>query len=230
VRKFLILLAPAALLSGCGGYNGGLESVHQPVVERSNYMLDLNTAGGGLAPGEAARLNGWMSSLRVGYGDRVVLDDPAGSGIVRDQVSAQTAKFGLLLTDSTTVTGGPVTPGTVRVVVARTKASVPGCPDYSRMRQPDYSASTSSNYGCAVNANLAAMVANPEDLVRGRTGSGVSDPAMAAKAVEALRSATMGGAGGSGGSTGGTGSSSGGGGGGGGTGGTSSGGTSGGSQ
>lgn len=230
MRKFLILLVPAALLSGCGTYNGGLESVHQAVVERSHYALDLGTAGASLAPGEATRLNGWMGSLRVGYGDRVALDDPSGSGTVRDQISAQAAKFGLLLTDSAPVTGGPVAPGTVRVVVSRTTASVPNCPDYSRMYQPDYSASTSSNYGCAMNANLAAMVANPEDLVRGRAGSGVSDPAMAAKAVEALRSSTLGGGGGSGaGSTSGTGSGSSSGGGGTG-GGASSGGASGGTQ
>jgi pilus assembly protein CpaD len=229
VRKFLTLLAPAALLSGCGTYNGGLESVHQPVVERSNFSLDLATAGGSLASGEAARLNGWMGSLRLGYGDRVALEDPSGSGVVRDQVSAQAAKFGLLLTDSVPVTGGTVASGTVRVVISRTTASVPGCPDYSRMYQPDYSASTSSNYGCAMNANLAAMVANPEDLVRGRAGTGVSDPAMAAKAVEALRSATMGGGGGNGGSAGGTGGSSGSGGGGA-SGGASSGGASGGTQ
>ena len=30
-----------------------------------------------------------------------------------------------------------------------------------------------SNFGCAVNGNLAAMVANPSDLVHGREGSGV---------------------------------------------------------
>jgi pilus assembly protein CpaD len=29
----------------------------------------------------------------------------------------------------------------------------------------------SGNYGCANNANLAAMVANPEDLIKGQKGS-----------------------------------------------------------
>jgi pilus assembly protein CpaD len=47
-----------------------------------------------------------------------------------------------------------------------------------------------SNYGCAVNANLAAMVANPEDLVHGREGSGVGDARTATKAVETYRNAT----------------------------------------
>jgi len=34
-----------------------------------------------------------------------------------------------------------------------------------------------SNFGCGVNSNLAAMVANPEDLVHGREGTGFSTTA-----------------------------------------------------
>ena len=43
-------------------------------------------------------------------------------------------------------------------------------------------------YGCAVNGNLAAMIANPEDLVHGREGSGLSDALTLTKAVESYRS------------------------------------------
>ena len=45
-----------------------------------------------------------------------------------------------------------------------------------------------SNFGCGVNTNLAAMVANPEDLVHGREGNGVGDPMTGAKAVDVYRS------------------------------------------
>jgi pilus assembly protein CpaD len=44
-----------------------------------------------------------------------------------------------------------------------------------------------SNFGCALNSNLAAMVANPEDLVHGREGSGVGDALTSAKAVGIYR-------------------------------------------
>jgi pilus assembly protein CpaD len=44
-----------------------------------------------------------------------------------------------------------------------------------------------SNYGCAVNANLAAMVANPEDLVHGREAAGLTDAVTGVKAVEFYR-------------------------------------------
>ena len=46
-----------------------------------------------------------------------------------------------------------------------------------------------SNFGCAVNGNLAAMVANPEDLVHGREGSAVNDTLTATKAIDAYRKA-----------------------------------------
>jgi pilus assembly protein CpaD len=44
-----------------------------------------------------------------------------------------------------------------------------------------------SNYGCAVNSNLAAMIANPEDLVHGREGASVTDTVTAARAIEMYR-------------------------------------------
>ena len=53
-----------------------------------------------------------------------------------------------------------------------------------------------SNYGCAVNSNLAAMIANPEDLLHGREGGSVTDVRAAAKAVELYRSKTPTGSGG----------------------------------
>ncbi|MGN6620411.1 MAG: pilus assembly protein CpaD, partial [Sphingomonas sp.] len=49
--SILAMLAPTLLLAGCGGtVNRGLESVHQPVVSRSDYAFDVNTGGDGLAP------------------------------------------------------------------------------------------------------------------------------------------------------------------------------------
>jgi len=191
-RSFLLAaVAPALLLGGCmGTQNRGLESVHQPVVSRADYAIDLGTSGGGLAHGERQRLTGWMNSMNLGYGDRVAIDDPAGTGGgVRDDVAGVVAGYGLLLSDDTPVTTAPVTPGTVRVVVSRMRADVPGCPDFTRNSSNEFDSNTSSNQGCATNSNLAAMVARPEDLVRGRQGSASIDPATSTKAIEAFRKA-----------------------------------------
>jgi pilus assembly protein CpaD len=191
-----LLLAPAVLLSACGTYNGGVESVYQPVVQRNDYAFDVQTAGYSLAPGESQRLAGWLASLGPRYGDRIAIDDGGRDNAARDEIAAQASRYGLILSDQVPVTVGQIAPGTVRVVVSRTTAGVPGCPDYSRVYQPDFSASTTSNYGCAANSNLAAMVADPNDLVRGAPGSGLTDTATATKAVNAYIKAAPSGAGG----------------------------------
>ena len=196
-RTILFVAAPAMLLAGCSGtQNRGLESVHQPVVSRADYAFDVGAGPNGLAPGESDRLGGWMNSLRVGYGDRISIDDPSRDAATRADVAATAARLGLLLSDDTPITAAPIAPGTARVVVSRARAYVPGCPDYSRMYQPDYEAHTSSNHGCAINSNLASMVASPTDLVRGEPGSGVYDAAVGTRAINSFRSAAPSGAGG----------------------------------
>ena len=191
-------LAPALLLGACGGtLNRGVDSVHQPVVTRTDYTFDVTTNGNRLAAGEEHRLAGWMASLRLGYGDRVAIDDPNPyDGGIRDEVSSEIAHYGLLLSDDTPVTGSAIAPGTARIIVSRMKASVPGCPDFSRVSHPEFESNTSSNQGCAINSNLAAMIANPADLVRGQPGAETNDTAVSTRAIGTFRKATPTGAGG----------------------------------
>ena len=186
-RKISAALAVPLLLAGCGTTNRGLESVHQPLVERTDVAFDVAISGDGRASGETARLAGWLASLRLGYGDRVSVDEPAGVSGVRDDVARETGRYGLLLADSAPVTAGAIAPGTARVIVSRMRASVAGCPDWSGMSGIDLNANTGSNYGCSVNTNMAAMVAQPEDLVRGMPGSGVQDTATTYKAIDSYR-------------------------------------------
>lgn len=196
----LLLAIPAmSLLGACGPVtsNRGLETVHQPVVQRADYAIDLSTSGDRLAPGEAGRLAGWMSSLRVGYGDRITVDDSGGYATgAKNDVATEAARYGLLLGDVAPVTAGTVQPGTVRVVLSRASASVPSCPDFSDVYAPNFTGRSQANYGCATNSNLAAMIAQPEDLVRGQPGSRTSDPVTSTKAITTLRSAPTTGAGG----------------------------------
>ena len=182
----ILAIALALPACGMGTYSPGIETVHQPVVARTDYAIDLRTGGSGLDYGEAQRLAGWFKSLEIGYGDRVSVDSPDYDSAARDTVAAQAHRYGLLLADSAPVTTGTIPSGHIRVVVSRVTASVPGCPDWSRPSQPEYGNSTMSNYGCAVNSNLAAMIANPEDLVRGQNAN-MSDPSTASKAIRAFR-------------------------------------------
>jgi pilus assembly protein CpaD len=173
-----------------GHRNASLSSVKQPVVERANYMLDLNADSTGLPVTEQRRLVDWFDSLGLRYGDRVSLDDTTTSAAVRDDVASLAGRYGLLLSDGAPVTSGYVDPGNVRVVVTRTHAYVPGCPDWSEQTSSYNSNTTAPGFGCAVNGNIAAMVADPEHLLHGAAGTGETVVMSSNKAISTYREAT----------------------------------------
>lgn len=186
--------ATACTSTGTAPPNRTVYSVNQPVVQRTDYVLDLASSADGLPTTEQDRLAAWFQTLQIGYGDRIAVDQGGyDSAKVTSDVADVAGQFGVLLDGSAPVTAGQLPPGSVRVVVRRTTASVPGCPNWEGAGGLS---ATSPNYGCAVNANLAAMVADPNDLVLGQSGSGTSDPATATRAIRTHRNAQPTGAGG----------------------------------
>lgn len=192
------LLIGAGVAKAEGPVNRSVDSVHQPVVNRTDYVLDVATTPSGLAPGEIDRLAGWFDGLALGYGDTITLDDPAGwhGAAAQDTVGGVVARYGMLVSHQPApITVGHPAPGSVRVVVSRAIASVDGCPDYRRGKFADVAGSTTSNYGCATAVNLAAMIANPQDLVEGHSYDR-ADADLSLKAIKAYRDAATTGAGG----------------------------------
>ncbi len=202
IRKALAATATLSLAMGLGGCVGGvasntsLESVHQPIVERTNFTLDLTSGPGGLSLPEQRRLAGWFEAMDLRYGDRVAIDDPMNSGATRSAVEAVASRFSMLVGDEAPVTPGYVNAGTVRVIVTRSSAKVPGCPDWSAKTVTNFRNATSKNYGCATNGNLAAMIADPEQLIHGATGKGQTVTMSSVKAIETYRDNKPSGAGG----------------------------------
>ena len=195
LKSVAIATCLALGLSACGGGSNmvgsrGLESVNQPVVERSNYTIDLAMAGGTLPIAEQRKLSGWFQAMDLGYGDHIAIDDASGSSAARSIVEAAASRHGLLVSRNAPVTQGYVTPGMIRVVITRSRASVPNCPNWSRNSDFNFRNAASPNYGCAINGNIAAMVADPEDLVRGQAGDPSSDAESAGKAIKTYRDAT----------------------------------------
>ncbi len=189
-----LVLAAAVALSGCAagpaGNNRTLNSVHQPVVEHNRYVLDLETLpGGGLSIPEQRRLAGWFESLGLKYGDRIAIDDPLDSKATFASIEGVAARWGLMVGESAPITPGYVASGATRVVVTRATASVPGCPDWSAKSDFSMSNRTTSNFGCAINSNLAAMVADKEHLVQGATGTGETVVMSGTKAIDSYRNA-----------------------------------------
>ncbi len=193
MRSLFASLLMASALAGCtqtgvSSASRGVEPVNMPVLTRTDYAFDASAPGGVLAPGEAERLNGWFRSLGVGYGDAVYVDG-GYSSVANSEVAAIAGNYGLMVTPGAPVTSGGIATNSVRVVVSRARAEVPNCPNWDRPSAPNWDNSTMPNFGCAVNSNLAAMVANPEDLFHGQAGSGIGDSATATRAINVYRKA-----------------------------------------
>ncbi|TRD10758.1 pilus assembly protein CpaD [Erythrobacter insulae] len=186
-----LALSIGLVTTGCGGMptNTSLYSTKQPVVERTNFTFDVQTNGSGLPIGEQSRLNGWFEAMDLRYGDRVTIEDPSSSPAVAGAVSDLANRYGILVSQTAPTTAGYLQPGQARVVITRSSASVPGCPDWSAKSDMNYNNATSPGYGCAVNGNLAAMVANPQDLLEGQKGSGETIISTGTKAIDSYREA-----------------------------------------
>lgn len=183
-----LALSLGLALSGCadGENNRSLNSVNQPVVEHRNYTLDLASGVDGVGIPEQRRLAGWFEAMNLRYGDRISVDGPLAES-ARSAVATLAGRYGLLLADGAPVTEGFIAPGSVRVIVTRARATVPGCPDWSKQSATNFSNATSDNYGCAINSNLAAMVADPQHLLQGATSSGETVVMSSSKAIATYR-------------------------------------------
>jgi pilus assembly protein CpaD len=188
----LTLLALAGTLAGCMGGKGetnrSLDSVHQPIVSNQIFNFDVATLGGDLPPTEQGRLEGWLDAMGVSYGDRIAIEDPSlyGKGPATAHIKRMVERRGLLVSDAVPVTAGAVPGGYLRVTITRASARVPGCPNWDQKESSSDVNATSSNYGCATNSNLAAMVADPNDLIKG-TGNTRTDPTAGTKPIRSFR-------------------------------------------
>ena len=188
-RIAIVLLASAVAACSTASADQpsrGLTAVNQPVVSRTDFALDLSAPGGSLPSSEEARLDGWFRGLGLGYGDHIYIDGDYADA-ARDDVARVAGRYGMMVSPGAPVTGGTILPGTARVVVSRTRATVPGCPNWGRPAAPDYANLQTPNFGCAVSSNLAAMVADPQDLIYGRSAGSVIDASTAAKAIQMYR-------------------------------------------
>jgi pilus assembly protein CpaD len=189
MRSKLALIALCSAVAACNtpaSPDQGLASLNVPVVTTTDYVFDAAAPDGALSPGEAARLDGWFQGLGLGYGDSVYVDGSYARA-ARDQVAAVAGRYGMLVQPGAPVTAGTVPAGGVRVVVARRRAVVANCPNWSQPSQPNFHNKTMSNFGCGVNTNLALQVADPGDLISGQSGDSASDAVTGAKAITLYR-------------------------------------------
>ncbi len=145
-------------------------------VTQSPDEILLAAHGSGLSARQAAALDDLVSRWREVGGKAFTIKSPAGGGAeaartlsgVEDYLEAQGVAANLIHYASYDPTEHPGAPVVV-VGFIRYEAEGPKCgrdwKDFTHTATNE----VNSNFGCAVTANLAAVIANPTDLVEPRT-------------------------------------------------------------
>lgn len=192
MRKLLLVTALGGTLAACQSPTTeaqGLEPLHVPVVSTTDYVWDAGSQSGSLSSEDAARLDGWFAGLGLDFGDSIYVA-PDASPVARSQIAQIAGSYGLMVSPGAPASAGGGVPGATRVVVSRRRATVPGCPDWSRVSNPNFANQSMPSFGCGVNMNLAMQVADPQDLLRGRQSLASEDAQAAAKAIIMYRNWT----------------------------------------
>ena len=134
MRELNIFAISATLVAlvACGPVNRSVESIKTPELQTALLTFDVRFANGTeLTPTERQGLEQYLDSIRIGYGDRVSVDDPSAAGAAgrRALIAAVVARHGLFLEAAAPVTPGELLPGSARIVVARGRLDVAACPD-----------------------------------------------------------------------------------------------------
>jgi pilus assembly protein CpaD len=141
-----------------------------------------------MAPGEAARLSGFVRS-QVRPGDEVVLFTGQSGGLEQARLGAVRSALhgsGVQVLSANRASELAIGPDSVLISATRFIARNPRCPDWSKLTNYDPNNMQHSNFGCASAVNLGTMVANPKDLAIGRD-PGPVDATRAAASVERYR-------------------------------------------
>jgi pilus assembly protein CpaD len=131
---------------------------------------------------ETASLNQFLAASGAAPGDTILIERTPPSTLkgntleVRREATlvAALTRQGLRPSVSYTPT---LLPGDMSLTLERYVASAPNCPNWSKTPGNDFGNTLHSDFGCSTATNLAAMIADPHDLVVGRTmGPLVGDP------------------------------------------------------
>lgn len=166
------------------------DTIKRNTVSLHHITHDLKFAADqtGLTDAQAAELDRFLGRSMAGYGDEFAID--AGSDATdtdrRQAIIAYLRSRGLSVSAQPAVYGSKPAPNTVRLILNRYVVTPPPCPDWRKPAGEDYNNQVGSNFGCTTETNLGLMVANPKDLVAGKT-LGPADGEQAAKAIENYR-------------------------------------------
>jgi pilus assembly protein CpaD len=196
--KSLIALAALVVLASCSPYPRASWTPAEAPVEtqvrwvESKHVVRFAPNDAALSPGERGRLDAFLGLARPEYPDRVYLlaDDNAletrRAATVRDYLVEHRVPQRQIMDGMAGDDGA----NTLTIVVGRHVVIPPNCPNWSKPSSGDPNNRTSSNWGCASATNLGAMIADPGELVTGKS-LGPGDATVSAGSVQRYRKDTV---------------------------------------
>lgn len=181
IAALIALCAAGALAQGCSTLaNGAADAkttaeAHPIAVDTQIVTLTIavDNAAAGLSTTDRARVRAFADAyLRNGHGPISVT---APTGARGDRAAADAAADARAVLDETGVSADAMESSAYRsaedkreLVLSFTRyvATAPACGDWSSTLVSDFKNLNSPNYGCAMQRNLAAMVADPRDLAQ----------------------------------------------------------------
>lgn len=185
----LLSLAVLLALGGCrkNTGNASLNIQYAPRITTEEILYDIRfNSDNRISAWQLKGHEAFLRDLGLRYGDRISIDDPEPEGAPQRRaiVVALAAKFGLVPESEASVTKGFIAPNAIRLVIRRAKAQVNNCPSWTDSQTNPSGMNMMNNTGCATATNIAAMVADPNDLTDGRTYKG-SQSQTIVKAIKA---------------------------------------------
>lgn len=194
-QRLIVPLALALALGACATQPTPAEipmsdTAKSLTVERVRVQLATAFAPGrsDLSVAEAERLETFIDQAGLRPDDKayiaVATSDPLARSRVQ-HVSALLAQRGIGVVPVAPPASG-VGPNRVLLMADRYVVKAPSCPNWTDSSATPHTNTPDSDFGCATQSNLALMVANPRDLVVGRTLA-PADADQATGAIERYR-------------------------------------------
>ena len=203
-------VAVLALMAGCSDNDPGLIPYAEwrqmeppprlkvqdaPVVHAVNFEPGATQ----LTDSERGAVAGFLAAEEVDPGERVMLEAPSAGASETDRIALRMASLRGLLEDQGIAVGvappaapGALGPDQIRLVAMRATAINPDCPGYNEpVTSYDRFGRPNMAIGCSTEVNLGLMVADPNDLVRGRPLA-PADAERSALAVQKYRTGSDG--------------------------------------
>ncbi len=158
------------------------------------HSVSFNSSASALSKQEARSLDRFLGEIDLRPSDRLFVDvGPKSGDVVKDNrvaiINDQLRHY-VPGAEALVITGEKGTDRNVRLIVGRYVVVPPNCPDLSKPSATNPGNFNDSNFGCATQRNLGLMLANPGDLLRGRT-LGPADGESLSRSFRAYRAGAV---------------------------------------